>query len=35
MSTTAIELARAASLPGDDRFKSDAEVERSLKQALA
>jgi len=29
------ELARAATLPGDERFKSDAEVDKELKQALA
>ena len=29
------ELARAASLPGDERFRSDAEIDQELKQALA
>jgi len=29
------ELARAATLPGDDHFRSDAEADNELKQALA
>ena len=29
------ELARAATLPGDDHFRSDAEVEKELQQAHA